>query len=268
MEKIKNLLENGATSAQSFNPSQEEMIRHEIFNFNSVEEEPIPGMAHCDKCKNKGYIAVPYKNWWSTIECECMPKRRMVIESKLCGLGNLLDRCTFDSFRVEYDWQKSIKKTAQEYVEHHNGDWLYIGGQIGAGKTHICTAIVREMIQKGFSAKYMLWRDEVALIKRHMNEEEYQTLLDKFRRAKLLYIDDFFKADSNPTSADINIAFEILDYRYRSNMPTIISSELLASELMNLDESIGSRIFQRASKFMLSIAKDKSKNMRTERRLT
>lgn len=253
-------------SVQSSNRTQEEMIAHEIANFNSVEEEPIDGVPICEKCKNRGYIAVPYKGWWSTIECSCMPKRKMILEAKLSGLGNLLEKCTFETFRIEHDWQRAMKNAAMRYVENHNGDWFYVGGQVGSGKTHICSAIVGELIKKGISAKYMLWRDEVTTIKRNMVEDDYNVLIDKFRKAKLLYIDDFFKADSKPTSADINIAFEILDYRYRANLPTIISSELLAVELMNLDESIGSRIMQKASKYMLSIAKDKSKNVRIEGR--
>ncbi len=191
-----------------------------------------------------------------------MARRRMEEQAKLSGLGDSLTRNTFDTYIAKEAWQEAIKQKAIQFAQESKFDWFFVGGQIGSGKTHICTAIVGEMIQRGYQARYMLWRDEIARIKRHMNEEQYEIILDRFREIPLLYIDDFFKADSAPTSADINIAFEILDYRYRMKLPTIISSEMKASELMSFDEAIGSRIFERAKGFMLSIGNDKTKNMR------
>ena len=42
------------------------------------------------------------------------------------------------------------------------------------------------------------------------------------------------------TQGDINIAFEIINYRYINDLITIISSELLLDEIINIDEATGS----------------------------
>ena len=64
----------------------------------------------------------------------------------------------------------------------------------------------------------------------------------------MLYIDDFFKTErgKSPTSGDINIAFELLNYRYiNGQLITIISCERDVDEVMRIDEAVGSRIYER-----------------------
>lgn len=46
------------------------------------------------------------------------------------------------------------------------------------------------------------------------------------------------------TEADINIMFEIINYRYLNGKPIIISSELFQEDLLKFDEAIGSRIIE------------------------
>lgn len=46
------------------------------------------------------------------------------------------------------------------------------------------------------------------------------------------------------TESDINIMFEIINYRYLKNKPIIISSELIQSKLLDFDEAVGSRIIE------------------------
>ena len=86
-------------------------------------------------------------------------------------------------------------------------------------------------------------------------------MIDRFKKAEVLYIDDLFKTGRNPdgsepkpTAADINAAFEIINYRYNNPaLLTIISSELNEDELLDIDEAVGGRIFERSKS--ISIAK-------------
>jgi DNA replication protein DnaC len=48
------------------------------------------------------------------------------------------------------------------------------------------------------------------------------------------------------TPADVNLAFEILNYRYvNRRLVTILSSEKTIEEILDIDEAVGSRIFER-----------------------
>lgn len=65
------------------------------------------------------------------------------------GLSALLGNYTFARYRTNTEQRATIKRTAERFVEETGNDWFFIGGQIGSGKTHICTAIVGKLLQSG-----------------------------------------------------------------------------------------------------------------------
>jgi DNA replication protein DnaC len=193
---------------------------------------------------------------------------------KRSGLKDIIKDYTFDKFIDTEPWQKAVKAAAMEYAKHPEG-WFFLGGQSGAGKTHLCTAICREFLLAGKQVRYMLWRDDIVKIKGAVTDSvEYSNAIDKYKRVDVLYIDDLFKtgkaADNSvqkPTAADINVAFEIINYRYNNpSLLTIISSELTEDELMDIDEAIGGRIYERAKS--ISIAKNRDRNYRIKKAVT
>lgn len=240
---------------------------------------------NCDICHNKGYVAKlidcgdgSYSH--CIADCKCVPVRNSIMRMKRSGLKNIIKDYTFDKFDDAEQWQKAIKGAAMEYAKNPDG-WFFIGGMSGCGKTHLCTAICREFLLSGKQVIYMLWRDDIVKIKEaargaQFDEEtvELRRIMDKYKTADVLYIDDLFKtgktADNTmqrPTVADINYAFEILNYRYiNPGLLTIISSECTADELLDIDEAIGGRIFERSQTF--NIAKDRSKNYRIRKAVT
>ncbi len=228
---------------------------------------------NCDVCKNRGRITKTEYfadvGYWTNIEyeCACMQVRRNIARLKRSGLKDVIGRYRFDTYYAEEPWQKYVKTMAQEYVEHDSeaetgqSRWFFMGGQSGAGKSHICTAICREFLHGGKEVRYMLWRDESAKLKACVNDAvAYEKAIGELKQAEVLYIDDFLKCGQNengiqkPTGADISLAFEILNYRY--NHPraiTILSSESTLNEIIGMDEAVGSRIGERAGKYSISL---------------
>ena len=110
----------------------------------------------------------------------------------------------------------------------------------------------------------MLWRDESARIKALLNEPEGVERMRDLKTAPVLYIDDLFKGAERPTQGDLNIAFELLNYRYNDErLYTIISTEKLLDELIAIDEAIGSRIAERSKGHRVQINRDPTRNWRT-----
>ena len=107
--------------------------------------------------------------------------------------------------------------------------------------------------------KYMLWVDESNRLKQIITDsEEYNIAINEYKHIKVLYIDDLFK--SQPTPADLKLAFEILNYRYmQDDLITIITSEMLLDNLP--DEAIAGRIKQRCGNNIFALV-GKEKNFR------
>lgn len=254
-----------------------EKTEHEIEQFKADSFNGSPGVLNeadgynCDVCHNKGMVmrAVEYNGRWTIVsrDCKCMMVRRCIKRMKKSGLKDIIHDYTFDKYEATDEWQKKIKAAAMEYAENPDG-WFFIGGQSGAGKTHICTAICREFLLGGKEVIYMLWRDDSGKIKSVANDaEKREELLDRFKKAEVLYIDDLFKAGrgpdgakQRPTGADVNVAYEILNFRYNEKMPTIVSSECTTDDILDIDEATGGRIFERAKAF--DLMPDRSRNYR------
>lgn len=265
--------EQSCNSAVDFMKMRCERLNKEIGHLNENDGY------NCPLCLNKGglYEVKEYdgRYYETFVMCKCQRIRNAIKRLNKSGLKDTVKKYTFDNFTVTNEFQKQIKADAISYIENGKGKWFFIGGQSGCGKTHVCTAIAIKLLKMGYDTKYMLWRDEIVKIKASVNNnEEYEALVNDIKNADVLYIDDLFKtvkgADGvpqRPTTADINLAFEILNYRYNKNLPfTIISSECTLSDLINIDEAISGRIAEKckseSGNYCLSIKPDAKKNYR------
>lgn len=223
----------------------------------------------CPKCLNRGTIASPKEDGGISVrDCACMKIRRCFWEMERSGLKNIIKEKTFETYQAAEPWQKLIKDGAQAYAESLDG-WFLICGQPGSGKTHLCTAIARQRLLAGDEVRYMPWREKIAEIKAlSLDNDRRAELMQKYMTAQILYIDDLFKVgraadgSSNPTPADIGLAFEIINQRYINHLPTIVSTEKSSQELVEIDEGTGSRIIEMAGKNVYSIARNIGRNYR------
>lgn len=222
------------------------------------------GGIDCQKCNNRGVIYLMQGDEVVFKKCECWKVRQSLLRIKRSGLEKLLRKYTFERYEDEEPFQKFIKQKALDFLKDKS-ECFFIGGQVGCGKSHICTAIVGELLKQGKEARYMQWRDDITRIKLNANTPEYSALVEPFKTVEVLYIDDLFKTEQgkSPTTADINIAFEIINHRYiNSDLITVISSEKTMQELMNIDEAVASRIYELSGKYITSINHDENKNYR------
>jgi len=267
MERIDQLLKQQGLSASTCNIiGENDRLQYEINIYNDLDGDMnLTDGIECSVCKNKGYIAFDKSGYKSLRQCTCMVQRRNKFILEKSGMAVLTKKCTLDSFDTKEAWQMSTKKKAYDYTKTYDkGLWFYIGGQVGSGKTHICVAISGYLMAKGIEVKYMLWRDEITKLKRDQYDdgEAYENRLWKLENVPVLYIDDFFKSDSRPSKAEIDIAFEIINTRCNNAKPTIISSEYCINGIVEIDEAIGSRIIQMAGEYCINIGKDGNKNIR------
>ena len=116
-------------------------------------------------------------------------------------------------------------------------------GQAGSGKTHLSLAIANELMENSVGVVYMSYREVITKLKQNMIDDVYyHRVMGKYKSARVLLIDDLFKGKI--TDSDINIVFELLNYRYFNKLPVIVSCELDVDGLLNIDEAIGSRLVE------------------------
>lgn len=232
----------------------------------------------CKICHNKGHIVHLVERNGKieevAFDCKCLETRRAIKQMRKSGLKDVIQDYTFDKYIATEEWQKKLKDAAMRFAENP-GNFFFIGGQSGAGKTHLCTAICRKFLLDGKRVQYMMWRDDIAKLKASALDHDLLTsYMDKFKEADILYIDDLFKTGKGqdgtmkPTSADINYAFELINYRVNAKLPTIISSEWTEGELLDIDEATMSRIFEKSDGNTYSLAKDRSRNYRLRNAVT
>lgn len=204
----------------------------------------------CPLCLNRGYsVIVDAQGNRRVRDCPCMKQRRALKNLEKSGLAKVLNVYTFDGWQIREPWQGQFLQAAKDYADKPAG-WFCAVGRPGTGKTHLCTAICGELLEKGLEVRYVLWRDFSTRAKALVNDDEaYRALLEPLERVRVLYLDDLFKTGKGqtPTAADCNLAFELLNARYADpDKLTVISSELTMGQLLDIDEAIGSRIYERS----------------------
>ena len=192
-----------------------------------------------------------------------METRRSLSAIRRSGLASLLERYTFETWELKEAWHRQALQLAKKYAEDPNGAWFVMTGRPGTGKTHLCTALCGDLMQRGKRVQYMLWRDVSVQAKALVNDgEEYRRIVNPLKTVPVLYIDDLFKAGKDDrgnmkiTQGDVNLAFEIINTRYNdSRLLTIISSEKSMGEILSIDEAVGSRIRERVRDNYLTLEK-------------
>jgi DNA replication protein DnaC len=93
-----------------------------------------------------------------------------------------------------------------------------------------------------------------------IDQEYYSKTISKYKTCEVLLIDDLFKGKIN--ESDINIVFEIINYRYLNFLPIIVSSEFVIDRLLAFDEGVASRVYEMCKDYVVEIEKDLENNFR------
>lgn len=250
--------------------SEEDKIRErvEIENRKEGNLNAIDGY-NCKKCLNRGDIWYAWHDgthWREGMrKCSCLKARASIQRLERSGLKDSLKK--FSEFVPTEEWQKNMLNVAQAYAQADlsDGTSLFIGGAVGCGKTHICSAVCRELLYKGHEVIYMPWANEMRRLKGIANTDAISGELATYSHAEILYIDDLFKPageSSEPTPADIRMAYEIINHRYINKLPIIVSSEKHMHEVLEYDEATISRLYERAKGYTVNIARQPGRNYR------
>lgn len=131
----------------------------------------------------------------------------------------------------------------------HEGKGLLLFGEVGTGKTFIAACIANTLIEWGYKCLVTNFARLVNTIQ--SLRDDRQEYIDSLNEYHLLVIDDL--AAERDTEYMQEIVTNIIDARYRSKRPLIITTNLTAAELKNPAEVRKQRIYSRLLEMCIPI---------------
>ncbi|MGL5351812.1 MAG: ATP-binding protein [Clostridium sp.] len=215
----------------------------------------------CPLCDDTTWIEYRKNNRVCASRCQCFSSNKdNTNESwKRAGLTLETSKLNFTNFNEWNEKAIEMKNVATNYYKNFSAikntreNSIMFLGNPGSGKTHLCIAIANNLMKnRGVAVVYMPYREVIISIKQNiMDADSYSINLNRYKKVDVLLIDDLFKGQA--TKADVNIMFEIINYRYMNNLPMLISTELKIAELVDIDEAIASRVYEMAIGYTVAI---------------
>ena len=214
------------------------------------------GLLHCSICHKKTQAKVSFMGINKTVRCicDCKKKEMQAYEDreKLEERERQRRRCFAEtnmaSWTFENDDMKNprISAAMQNYVKNFTefrkeGKGLLLYGTVGTGKTYFAACIANALIDKEISVCMTNFTKILnQLQSKDVNKQAY---IDSFNSYTLLIIDDL-GAERSTDFAQEQV-FNVIDSRYRSGLPFIVTTNLTAEELKKPQEVKYSRIYDR-----------------------
>lgn len=168
---------------------------------------------------------------------------------------------------------KDSYETALEYfqafktIKDQRQNSIALLGQPGSGKTHLLTAISNNLINKlQVSVLYFPYVEGFNDLKDDFDQLESK--LERMKNVDVLFIDDLFKPVTVQTNSgrikkpratewQLEQMYAVINYRYLNHKPILVSSELTVDEIVDIDEALGTRIYQMCQEFIVLIKGDR-----------
>ena len=158
------------------------------------------------------------------------------------GQQRLISTSTFD---MDASWDTPISKTCRQWVERwdemrsDNMGILFYGSR-GTGKSFYASCIVNEIVKRKVVAVMTTTANLMTLLS---GTWEKETIMDAIGRVPLLALDDL--GAERDTSYSAELLYNIINTRYNSRQPTIITTNIDISDLKSETEMWRSRIYDR-----------------------
>lgn len=222
--------------------------------------DPATGLLMCGKCRTPKQCRVKLFEREKLLPClcQCEQERRKAEDAarkeqeRLNKIRRLKANALQDKALLAYtfasdDGQNPAMKYARRYVEHwpemkERGQGLLLWGGVGTGKTFAAACIAHALTEQGVPV-LMTNFSKILNSLSGMFSEDRNKYLASFNHFSLLIIDDL-GIERNSEYA-LEQVYNVVDSRYLSRLPFIITTNLLLAELQAPGDLAHARIYDR-----------------------
>ena len=217
------------------------------------------GLLHCSVCGEPTQKILPFplmdgsegtRDMKVHIMCSCEKKERdaydreqkrqeemRVVEGlrKLSLMDDKLSQARLESF-TETDDNARLLKIVRNYIVnfekmYEDNQGLLLWGPVGTGKSYAAAVIANELLDRRTS---VVMTSFIKILKEVGTFDDDNGKIDKMNQSKLLIIDDL--GAERGTDYSLERVYDIIDSRYRSNKPIILTTNLTMEQMKNCED--------------------------------
>ena len=224
--------------------------------------DPADGLFHCCKCGGPRQVVItsPFDHRSDTVRCMCscqgeaerrweesMKRRQRMERIKRRKAQGLQDRYLYEYTFAHDSGENPVMEKARAYVDHWPGTFkrnigLLLFGDVGTGKSFAAGCIANALLEQDVPVLMTNFPTILARLSGTFGEDR-AAFLDSLGDYDLLIIDDL-GAERN-TGYSMEQMFSIVDSRYRSGKPLIVTTNLKLDELKHPPDLAHARIYDR-----------------------
>lgn len=227
------------------------------------------GLLHCDVCGESTELIINFPLLDGTgkteprkvkRKCKCEREKRDAYEKrlkyeeertkihelrKLSLMDSKLKEAMFSNYKHTKENER-VFRIAENYVNkfdemYEKSQGILFWGNVGTGKSYTAAVIANELLERQHS---VIMTSFVKLLNELGNyDNDVSGYIDRLNRAKLLIIDDLGAERS--TDYALEKVYDIIDSRYRSGKPIILTTNLTIKEMKDCDDIRYNRIYDR-----------------------
>lgn len=231
-----------------------------------VQKEPRPeqylgedGLLYCGKCHTPVQCRITFEGKERIMPCicKCQKEERERQEQRMKGEEQLLYVRRLKAAGIQerhlQDWTfaSATDTPSIQMAKRYTENWkkvkaenlgLLLWGDVGTGKSFLAACIANALLEKGVPVLMTNFSKILNQMGAMYSDERYRYIAS-FNRFSLLIIDDL--GIERNTEYALEQVYAVIDERYKTGLPLIITTNLTISQLRNPEDVAHARIYSR-----------------------